>query len=216
MLCRNLVTQFSVIFSLPSTIAKGMKHYFLQTSYWLLMILYHLKMGFITFHSFKSFGSLWCSLMYFWGAMSSKALSSLESSLFGHVCGGNGGGGINLSSSLPPCYYGPFLFFNKLSCEDFLSNCSHFPFHNPLSFRFYWYLYILKWSFLRKITDLRFSSFSEFLRCQSYFLQDSGPFHLNYLFLFNSPELIPDEHKTTIFCLYPEGLKYQSASYFFY
>lgn len=57
-----------------------------------------------------------------------------------------------------------------------------------------------------------FLLFFEILRCQRYFLQDPCPFHL---FPFNSPELIPDEHKTTKFCLYPEELKYWSASYIF-
>lgn len=39
----------------------------------------------------------------------------------------------------------------------------------------------------------------EFLRCHSHFLQDPGPSYLNYLFPFNSPELIPEEHKTAKF-----------------
>lgn len=116
MCCRRWITQFSIIFSLSGTISeKGiMKHYFLQSLYQLLMIC-HLKMGFITFlftfHGptvILSFGRIWSSLMYFLLAISFIALTL----------------------PYPPCYQGPFLFFSKLSYEEFLTNFSHFLFYN--------------------------------------------------------------------------------------
>lgn len=75
----------------------------------------HLKMGFITFlftfHGptvILSFGRIWSSLMYFLLAISFIALTL----------------------PYPPCYQGPFLFFSKLSYEEFLTNFSHFLFYN--------------------------------------------------------------------------------------
>lgn len=105
-----------MILSLSGTISEKeiVKHYFLQSLYWLLMIC-HLKMGFITFlftfHSLTvilSFGSLWSSLMYFLLVISFTALTPLD----------------------PPHYQGHFLFFSKLSYEEFLTNFSHFLFYN--------------------------------------------------------------------------------------
>lgn len=83
--------------------------------------------------------------MYFLGAISSKALSSLEISLFSCVFGDNGGGGINTSSSPHPIISVLFYFLVNSIMKKFCPTLTIFPsIIFVIQILFIYYLYILK------------------------------------------------------------------------
>ena len=93
-------------------------------------------------------------------------------------------------ASDPPIIGILFVFYGKLSCEECLSNFSHFPLHslchsNSVCVLSLYFEIIFPKENSWLSSDV-FLLFLKHLKCHSHFLQDPGSFYLNLVFLFSS------------------------------